>query len=105
MVAEAFAKTPVGPSTDPNAFMGPLISKQQQERVRQYIQTGIDEGATLVTGGAAPSVDTVFFGTVMCVCVRACVCVWVGRGHPVAFFLGLFSLFLFLSFNLSLRYR
>jgi len=34
-----------------NAFMGPQISKRQQERVRQYIQIGIDEGATLVTGG------------------------------------------------------
>ena len=32
--------------------LGPLISEAQRERVRGYIQTGIDEGATLVTGGA-----------------------------------------------------
>jgi acyl-CoA reductase-like NAD-dependent aldehyde dehydrogenase len=32
--------------------LGPLISATQQERVRNYIQKGIDEGATLVTGGA-----------------------------------------------------
>ncbi len=34
------------------ARLGPLISDAQRERVRNYIQTGIDEGATLVTGGA-----------------------------------------------------
>jgi betaine-aldehyde dehydrogenase len=31
---------------------GPLVSKAQQERVRGYIRSGVDEGATLVTGGA-----------------------------------------------------
>ncbi|CAN5609302.1 aldehyde dehydrogenase family protein [soil metagenome] len=31
--------------------LGPLISDAQRERVRGYIRTGIDEGATLVTGG------------------------------------------------------
>jgi acyl-CoA reductase-like NAD-dependent aldehyde dehydrogenase len=31
--------------------LGPLISATQRDRVRSYIQTGIDEGATLVTGG------------------------------------------------------
>jgi acyl-CoA reductase-like NAD-dependent aldehyde dehydrogenase len=30
---------------------GPLVSKAQQERVRDYIRKGIDEGATLVLGG------------------------------------------------------
>ena len=32
--------------------LGPLISDTQRDRVRAYIRTGIDEGATLVTGGA-----------------------------------------------------
>ena len=32
--------------------LGPLISATQRDRVRGYIQQGIDEGATLVTGGA-----------------------------------------------------
>ncbi len=32
--------------------LGPLISDAQRTRVRDYIQKGIDEGATLVTGGA-----------------------------------------------------
>jgi aldehyde dehydrogenase (NAD+) len=31
--------------------MGPLISKQQFEKVQRLIQAGIDEGAVLVTGG------------------------------------------------------
>ena len=31
--------------------LGPLISATQRDRVRSYIQKGIDEGATLVTGG------------------------------------------------------
>ncbi len=48
-VAEAF--TPGG-AFDPAAKLGPLVSKTQQERVRGYIRKGIEEGATLVTGGA-----------------------------------------------------
>ena len=34
-------------------MMGPLVSAVQRERVRGFIATGIEEGATLVTGGAA----------------------------------------------------
>ena len=34
--------------------LGPLISAPQRERVRGYIETGIAEGAKLVTGGAEP---------------------------------------------------
>jgi acyl-CoA reductase-like NAD-dependent aldehyde dehydrogenase len=39
------------------ARLGPLISDVQRERVRGYIQKGVDEGATLVTGGAEPPED------------------------------------------------
>ncbi len=45
---------PVGDPFDPGTLMGPLISQRQQERVLGYIQTGIDEGATVVTGGGRP---------------------------------------------------
>jgi aldehyde dehydrogenase (NAD+) len=31
--------------------LGPVVSDAQRDRVRHYIQLGIDEGATLVTGG------------------------------------------------------
>lgn len=34
--------------------LGPLISAAQRDRVRAYIGLGIDEGATLVTGGSEP---------------------------------------------------
>ena len=34
--------------------MGPLVSRTQQDRVRGYIDKGVAEGATLVTGGAEP---------------------------------------------------
>jgi acyl-CoA reductase-like NAD-dependent aldehyde dehydrogenase len=36
------------------ARIGPLVSGAQRERVRGYIQKGIDEGAKLLTGGAQP---------------------------------------------------
>ena len=39
------------PLTD-GGRLGPLISDAQRDRVRSYIRTGVDEGATLVTGGA-----------------------------------------------------
>ncbi|MCB0976328.1 MAG: aldehyde dehydrogenase family protein [Acidimicrobiales bacterium] len=37
--------------------LGPLISDVQRERVRGHIRQGIDEGATLVTGGAEAPED------------------------------------------------
>jgi betaine-aldehyde dehydrogenase len=46
------AKFNVGDPRTGEAKLGPLVSKTQQERVRNYIQKGIDEGATLVAGGA-----------------------------------------------------
>ena len=36
---------------------GPLVSKAQQERVRAYIRSGLDEGAKLVTGGLEQPVE------------------------------------------------
>ncbi len=43
--------------------LGPLISSVQRDRVRGYINQGIEEGAVLVTGGAEPpeSLDTGYF--------------------------------------------
>ena len=48
--ATAEAIVPGDPQTD-GTTMGPLISKVQFDKVQRLIQTGIDEGATLVTGG------------------------------------------------------
>ncbi len=41
----------LGQSDDPKAKLGPVISKVQQERVRNYIRQGIEEGAELLCGG------------------------------------------------------
>ncbi|MGI9023460.1 MAG: aldehyde dehydrogenase family protein [Acidimicrobiales bacterium] len=48
-VAEEFT---VGPPLGGAARLGPLATKDQQERVRGWIRRGSEEGATLVTGGA-----------------------------------------------------
>ena len=41
----------VGPGTDPDTEMGPLVSQEQFERVTGYLESGVDEGARAVTGG------------------------------------------------------
>lgn len=50
-LASRVAKIRVGQSDDPEAEMGPMISKAQVERVMRYIEIGKQEGARLVTGG------------------------------------------------------
>ena len=50
--AAAFAEASViGDPLHPITTMGPLVSRAQWESVQRLIQAGIDEGATLVTGG------------------------------------------------------
>jgi aldehyde dehydrogenase (NAD+) len=49
--AETF--TP-GDPFDSGSRLGPLVSDVQRERVRGYIEKGIEEGARLITGGAEP---------------------------------------------------
>jgi malonate-semialdehyde dehydrogenase (acetylating)/methylmalonate-semialdehyde dehydrogenase len=41
----------VGPGTDPEAEMGPLVTQQHLDRVRGYIDSGVAEGATLAVDG------------------------------------------------------
>jgi malonate-semialdehyde dehydrogenase (acetylating)/methylmalonate-semialdehyde dehydrogenase len=41
----------VGPSTDPQADYGPMVTKQLMNKVRSYIETGIKEGADLLVDG------------------------------------------------------
>lgn len=43
----------VGPGTDAHSEMGPLISATQRERVLGYVQSGLDDGAEIITGGHA----------------------------------------------------
>jgi acyl-CoA reductase-like NAD-dependent aldehyde dehydrogenase len=48
----AAEKFTVGDPLVGEARLGPLVSATQRERVRGYIDRGVEEGATLVTGGA-----------------------------------------------------
>ena len=51
MIVEQVAKYGVGDPTDERTRIGPMSSHHQQERVRAYISTGMEEGAQLVVGG------------------------------------------------------
>jgi len=41
----------IGPYTDPEAEMGPVVSKQALERIRNLVGTGVTQGAKLVVDG------------------------------------------------------
>jgi aldehyde dehydrogenase (NAD+) len=45
------ASTNVGPASEPGSHIGPVVNARQWNQIQRYIQTGIDEGATLVAGG------------------------------------------------------
>lgn len=44
----------VGPGLDEGVQMGPLVSSEHRDRVLGYIERGVADGATLVTGGGSP---------------------------------------------------
>jgi aldehyde dehydrogenase (NAD+) len=48
---EAVDTIRLGDPLDPFITMGPLVSRAQADKVQDLIQSGIDEGATLVAGG------------------------------------------------------
>jgi malonate-semialdehyde dehydrogenase (acetylating)/methylmalonate-semialdehyde dehydrogenase len=41
----------VGPSSDPQADYGPMVTKAHMNKVREYVETGIKEGAKLLVDG------------------------------------------------------
>jgi acyl-CoA reductase-like NAD-dependent aldehyde dehydrogenase len=54
-LAKATAETfTPGDPFDSSTRLGPLVSEVQRERVRGYIEKGVEEGARLITGGAEP---------------------------------------------------
>ncbi|MBA3263908.1 MAG: aldehyde dehydrogenase family protein [Thermoleophilaceae bacterium] len=59
-LVEAAGAARIGPGLDPGTQLGPLISAEQEERVRGYIEAGKAEGAELVTGGGARDGDGYF---------------------------------------------
>jgi acyl-CoA reductase-like NAD-dependent aldehyde dehydrogenase len=51
----------VGDPLDPETQVGSLISTDHRERVHGYVETGREEGADVVTGGAVPEGDGAFY--------------------------------------------
>lgn len=70
-VAAMAPRIKIGDPTDPSTVLGPLIREQQRERVEGYVQSGVEQGAELLTGGKRPDglekgfffEPTVFIGT------------------------------------------
>ncbi len=54
LFAEATRKVVVGDPSDEATEVGSLISRRQRERVTDYIEIGLGEGATIVIGGTPP---------------------------------------------------
>jgi len=50
-VADEAKKIKLGHGFDPDTNMGPLVSKEQLERVTSYLESGFSEGAEAVVGG------------------------------------------------------
>jgi aldehyde dehydrogenase (NAD+) len=48
---QAMEAAVVGAPDDPATVLGPVVSQSQFEKIQRLIQSGLDEGATLVTGG------------------------------------------------------
>ncbi|MFI6045414.1 CoA-acylating methylmalonate-semialdehyde dehydrogenase [Nocardia sp. NPDC051321] len=55
-LTERVAKLNIGRSDDPGADYGPLVGKDGVDRVNNYVQIGIDEGAELVIDGRGVTV-------------------------------------------------
>jgi phenylacetaldehyde dehydrogenase len=51
-VAQIAQSMSLGHGLDPTSQMGPLVSREQMDRVCNYIDIGLSQGANVVTGGA-----------------------------------------------------
>jgi len=60
-VSDEAKKIRVGAGLDPKVDMGPLVSEEQMQRVTNYIQLGVDEGAKLAAGGETLDIDGGYF--------------------------------------------
>jgi phenylacetaldehyde dehydrogenase len=50
-IAEQARKIKVGPGLEPETQMGPLVSKEQYDRVLGYVNSGLTDGAKALAGG------------------------------------------------------
>jgi len=63
-IKERLPNVKVGPGMDPDSEMGPLITAEHRDKVASYLDSGRDQGATLVTDGreTAPGNGGFFLG-------------------------------------------
>jgi aldehyde dehydrogenase (NAD+) len=61
IAAAVAAQIKVGDPFAPDTVLGPLVSQVQRDRVRDYIERGVAEGARLVVGGAEAPVERGYF--------------------------------------------
>lgn len=56
-LAERAGDLKLGRPEDPDSNMGPLISKEHQEKVLSFYKLAVEEGANVVLGGGIPEMD------------------------------------------------
>ena len=63
-VKERLPKVKVGPGTEPDNEMGPLITREHRDKVASYLDSGAEQGAEVVADGreTAPDGDGFFLG-------------------------------------------
>jgi malonate-semialdehyde dehydrogenase (acetylating) / methylmalonate-semialdehyde dehydrogenase len=63
-VKERLPKVKVGPGTEPENEMGPLITREHRDKVASYLESGAEQGAEVVADGreTAPDGDGFFLG-------------------------------------------
>jgi phenylacetaldehyde dehydrogenase len=69
-VAGASAFWAPRPSLDPEGHMGPLVSREQMDRVMGYIEAGKRDGASVAIGGDSPSSDGYYVNPTILVDVK-----------------------------------
>jgi malonate-semialdehyde dehydrogenase (acetylating) / methylmalonate-semialdehyde dehydrogenase len=66
-IAERLPRIRIGPGTDPEAEMGPLVTRQHRDKVASYLDSAKEQGATVVADGREHSLfkesDGFFLGT------------------------------------------
>src|SRR5205823_14925249 len=66
-IATRLPKIRIGPGTDPDAEMGPLVTKQHRDKVASYLDSAAAQGARIVAAGRKHSLyresDGFFLGT------------------------------------------
>jgi malonate-semialdehyde dehydrogenase (acetylating) / methylmalonate-semialdehyde dehydrogenase len=50
-IADRLPNLKIGPGTDPEAEMGPLVTKEHRDKVAGYLDSGAEQGATVVHDG------------------------------------------------------